>query len=314
MPAVSVLTTAYNREKFIGEAIESVLAQRFSDFELVVVDDGSIDRTLEIAQSYARRDTRIRVMANERNLGQFANRNRAAHHARAPLLKYHDSDDIMYPHCLEVMVSAMRGAPEAAAGLSNGRAWPGGPCPMLLTPRLTYAREFLGHGVFQCGPGGAIIRKDAFEAVGGFRNVGIHSDYLFWLDVARRFSIALIPADLFWYREHPQQELKDARAAFDYARLNGEVWKLLGDEGCPLTGRALQLARRNQTFTVVKQLWRDFKRRQCGLAAYRLRHAGLTPLDWWRYLRPPRREALAGTPRAENGDVLIRRWVSGTSE
>jgi glycosyltransferase involved in cell wall biosynthesis len=314
MPAVSVLMTAYNREAYIADAIESVLGQRFTDFELVVVDDGSADATRAIAERYARTDARVRVTTNDRNLGDYGNRNRAAEHARAPLLKYHDSDDVMYPHCLEVMVSAMRAAPHAAAGLSHGKRWPGGPCPMVLTPELAYAREFLGAGVFQCGPGGAIIRKEAFEAVGRFRNVGIHSDYLFWLDLARRFPVVLMPADLFWYREHPGQSLTSADGALDYARLNGEVWKALGEDACPLNGRALELARRNQTFTVVKQLWRDIKRRDPGLAAYRVRHSGLTIRDWSRYLRRPERQALAGTPRSANGEIALSQWLPKVTE
>src|SRR6185369_13268101 len=75
-PAVSVLMTAYNREKYVAAAIESVLAQRFTDFELIVVDDRSSDRTLEIAKEYEARDSRVRVFANERNLGDYPNRNR----------------------------------------------------------------------------------------------------------------------------------------------------------------------------------------------------------------------------------------------
>ena len=287
---------AYNREAYIGDAIASVLAQRFTDFELVVVDDASSDRTRAIAESYAAKDARVRVIAHEKNRGQFENRNYAASLARAPLLKFHDSDDVMYPHCLDVMVAAMSGAPKAAVGLSQGRNWPGGPCPMVLTPELAYTREFLGHGLFQCGPGGSIIRREAFEAVGGFRTAGIHSDYLLWLDMARRFSFVLIPADLFWYREHAEQDLKASRAVRDYARLNGEVWKTLHDSGCPLRGDALRMARRNQTYNVVKQLWRDLKRGDLATAIYRVRHAGLSTSDWMRYLRPPRRQATAGTP------------------
>ena len=308
-PAVSVLMTAYNRERYIADAIESVLAQQFQDFELVITDNQSTDGTLAVARRYADADPRIRVFLNERNLGQFGNRNRAAGHARADLLKYHDSDDVLYPHCLDVMVSTMQLEPTAAAALSFGRTWPGGPCPMLLSPELAYAREFLGHGIFQCGPGGAIIRKSAFDAVGGFRDEGLHADYLLWLTLARRFPVALIPADLFWYRQHEQQEYQSGGAALDYARLNTEVWRALHDAECPLKGAALEQARRNQAANTFKQIWRDIKRRRFGTVAYRVRHAGLSPLEWARYLRRPRRDAWAGTPMGANGDVIIPRWV-----
>lgn len=302
VPAVSVLMPAYNREAYIGDAIASVLAQRFTDFELVVVDDASSDHTRAIAEGYAAQDARVRIVANEKNLGQFQNRNHAASLARAPLLKYHDSDDVMYPHCLEVMMSAMQSAPEAAVGLSQGRGWPGGPCPMLLTPELAYTREFLGHGLFQCGPGGSIIRREAFAAVGGFRAAGIHSDYLLWLEMAKRFSIVLMPADLFWYREHAEQDFRASRALRDYARLNGEVWKTLHDPSCPLRGEALDIAKRNQTYNVIKQLWRDARRRDVSTAVFRVRHAGLSLGDWIRYGRPPMRNANAGTPATSRRD------------
>src|SRR5262245_48130521 len=117
-PAVSVLMTSFNRERYIGASIKSVLAQTFRDFELIVVDDRSTDRTLEIARAFERKESRVRIVVNDRNLGQFANRNRAAELAAAPSMKYHDSDDLMYPHCLEVMVGMLATEPTAGFGLS----------------------------------------------------------------------------------------------------------------------------------------------------------------------------------------------------
>src|ERR1041384_4534965 len=103
VPLVSLLITAYNREQFVAEAIESVLAQTFTDFELIVVDDGSQARTIEIARRYCK-DSRVQVHVNKKNLGDYANRNRAASFARGKYLKYLDSDDVLNPHGLEVMV------------------------------------------------------------------------------------------------------------------------------------------------------------------------------------------------------------------
>ena len=75
---MSVLMTAYNREKYIGEAIESVLASSYTNFELLIVDDGSKDNTITIAQSFEQKDSRIKVYINKKNLGDYPNRNYAA--------------------------------------------------------------------------------------------------------------------------------------------------------------------------------------------------------------------------------------------
>jgi len=84
---VTVLMTAYNRAEFIGPAIESVLAQTFAAFELVIVDDCSTDGTLDIARQYERLDSRVRVVVNEKNLGDYGNRNHAATFVRTPYFK-----------------------------------------------------------------------------------------------------------------------------------------------------------------------------------------------------------------------------------
>jgi len=191
-PAVSVLMTAFNRERYVAEAIESVLGQTFEDFELVVVDDASHDRTVDIARKYEA-DPRVRVVVNERNLGDYPNRNRAAALARGEFIKFHDSDDVMYPHCLAAMVEPLRAEPGAALALSSGWHWPGGPCPMLLTPRLAYQREFLGQGLFMCGPAGALIRTDVFRSLGGFPERGAASDYVFWLKACASVGVLLVP-------------------------------------------------------------------------------------------------------------------------
>jgi glycosyltransferase involved in cell wall biosynthesis len=310
-PAVSVLMTAYNREPFIGAAIESVLAQRFGDFELLIVDDRSADRSVEIARTYERVDPRVRVVVNERTLGQFGNRNRAAALARGRLLKYHDSDDLMYPHCLEIMVALLDAEPRAGFGISAVRGWPGGPAPMLLSPRECYRREFLGFGLFMCGPASGLFRAEVFRDLGGFPEQGVPSDHLFWLRACARHHVLLMPGDLFWYRLHPGQELQRADAARQYAEVPGQVWRALADQACPLDPAERALARRNQVWTVARLTARDVRGGRLGLAWYRLRRAGPRPIDWIRYLRRPRRDGLAGTPLDDAGGIIVPPWLRG---
>jgi glycosyltransferase involved in cell wall biosynthesis len=121
-PLISVVITSYNREDYLAASIESVLAQTTRDFEVIVSDDASTDRSLAIAEEYARHDPRVRVVRNAKNAGDYPNRRHAAALARGAFLKYHDSDDVMYPHCLEVLVAALESAPTAAFALSAATA------------------------------------------------------------------------------------------------------------------------------------------------------------------------------------------------
>jgi Glycosyl transferase family 2 len=308
-PLVSVLLTTYNREAYVASAIESVLAQTFTDFELVVVDDGSTDRTVEIARTYEGLDARVRVVVNPHNIGQFENRNQAAELARGTLLKYHDSDDLMYPHCLAVMVPMLLSEPTAAFGLSSGQAWPGGPCPMLLTPQMAYQREFLGGGLFMCGPGGALFRAEAFHALGRFPLGGPHSDALFWLHACALVPSVLFPADLFWYRIHSGQHLQSETGRYDEVPLFKAFWNALDDPTCPLTTGQREQARRNRAYVLAKKLLMDVRRGRWRLAVHRWRYSGLGAGDWLRYLRPPRRAAFAGTPVGPDGEFNLPAWA-----
>ena len=294
-PLVSVLMTAWNREAFIAEAIESVLAQTCADFELVVVDDASTDRTVEIARAYAAPDPRVRVVANEKNLGDYGNRARAATLARGEFLKYHDSDDLMYPHCLSTMLEALRAEPRASLALSGPRAWPGGPVPMLLTPRTAYEREFLGSGLFHLGPAAALFRTQVFRELGGFPVAGVASDYLFWVEAFARVNVVLVSGDLFYYRVHPNQQIAGPDSDREYAKASAAAWRMLHSPVCPLAGEALEQARRNFVYTQFRGMVRHLRRGRPMSTLDIWRHVGFSLRDWARYLRRPRRTAYAGT-------------------
>lgn len=308
-PKVSVLVTSYNREQHIAASIESVLGQTFGDLELIVSDNCSTDGSVEIARSYERLDPRVRVVVNERNLGQFGNRNRAAELARGSLLKYHDSDDLMYPHCLAVMVPMLLSEPRAGFGLSSGSAWTGGPCPMLLTPRMAYQREFLGEGMFMCGPAGALFRAEVFRELGGFVDEGAPSDHLFWMRACTRVNILLMPADLFWYRIHPSQEFQSEKAQREYARVAGAAWRALHAPECPLTPEEREQAKRNRVYHVARRTLEDLRYGRAAFAWQRLRHSGIRFDEWVRYLRRPRRDPFAGTPFDDDGAFATPGWV-----
>jgi glycosyltransferase involved in cell wall biosynthesis len=288
----------------VASAIESVLAQTYQDFELIVSDDCSSDRTLEIVNEYARRDRRIRVSVNDRNLGDYGNRRQVATLAAGRCLKYHDSDDLMYRHCLEAMIEPLEAEPRAGFALSGSRHWPGGPCPMLLTPALAYEREFLGSGLFHLGPSGALFRTAVFRELGGFPVTPLASDYLFWIRACALVNVLLVPGDRFYYRVHPSQESAKPENDLAYAHAAAEAWRMLNADDCPLKGAARDRAKSNFTFTQARGMYRHLKQHRAASALAVFTHCGLSVRDWIRYLRPPRRTATAGTPADCAGDRL----------
>ena len=308
-PRVTVVVTSHNREAYLGPSIESVLNQTFDSFRLLVVDDGSTDGTVEVARSYERRDSRVRVVVNETNLGQFPNRNRAIELVDTPLLKYHDSDDLMYPHGLETLVAVLDAEPTAGIALSAGRYWPGGPCPMLLTPELAYEREYLGSGLFSCSPSGALFRTDVLRELGGFPLRGVASDYCFWLEACARTHVVLAPADLFWYRVHPGQELSSEAASHDYAVADGDGWKALEAPGCPLAGAALAAAKRNYLRVLAKKSLRDLRAGRWASVRTRLASASVGWRNWVKYFPRGSRNPVAGTPLRADGAFIEPKWL-----
>jgi glycosyltransferase involved in cell wall biosynthesis len=204
-PLVSVLMTAYNRESYIGEAIASVVASDFDDWELIIVDDCSSDRTLLIAREWAARDPRIRVYQNPRNLGDYPNRNQAASYARGEFLKYLDSDDLIYPHGLRVMLACILAFPDAGLALASV-ADDVRPCPIRLTPVEAYEEHYFKRDLMGRAPGSCIIRRAVFEAVGRFSGERFVGDYKLWLKISATFPVVKMPRDLVWDRTHGAQE------------------------------------------------------------------------------------------------------------
>lgn len=106
-PKVSVLMPAYNSEKYIVEAIESILNQTFTDFEFIIIDDCSTDKTWEIIQKYSKNDKRILAIKNEKNLGISGNRNKLKKLAKGDYIMWQDSDDISMPNRMEKQVEVL---------------------------------------------------------------------------------------------------------------------------------------------------------------------------------------------------------------
>lgn len=213
-PTVSVLTTVYNRAQFLGECIESVQQSRFTDYEYIIVDDGSTDDSVAIARRYAAKDSRIKVFVNEQNLGDYPNRNKAASLAIGQYIKYVDADDMVGPWMLSIMVDAMEAHPEAAAGL-----FVYGPhknhLPKPLEPGQSLTDHYLRNsGILNRSPLGAIIDREKFNAVNGFSGKQHVGDFELWHKLGALYPLVALPTLLSNYRIHPGQQSEDNRTDF----------------------------------------------------------------------------------------------------
>lgn len=240
-PLVSVLMTAYNRERYIGDAIRSVLESTYTNIELIIVDDVSSDRTVDIALEFAKTDNRVKVFVNEKNLGDYPNRNRAASYATGKYIKYLDADDMMYDFGLDVMVRYTERFPEAGFGLCS---YPDDdrPFPYLLTPHEIYLESFTKTNHFDRAPGSGLIKTEVFNRVGGFSGKRMVGDYEFWFKISRYYSMVKLPIDLYWNRIHPEQESQTEFAKKNYVALRKEVLEAaLRHPDCPLTEDDLRI-------------------------------------------------------------------------
>jgi len=245
-PLVSVLMTAYNRQRYIGEAIESVLASAYSNFELIIVDDASKDETVTVANSYKKKDERIKVYVNELNLGDYANRNKAASYAKGKYLKYLDSDDIIYPWGIAAMVYSMECFPEAGFGLMAQNFYLNKLFPFCLSPRESYSTFYFKGNLIGMGPTGAIIKKEAFDEIGGFTGGPYIGDTEMWYKLACRWPLVCFPPGMVWWREHAEQEIRSEYKdnTVKYLRYNLNI-SALQFKQCPLNEGDAAMAARN---------------------------------------------------------------------
>ncbi len=119
-PRVSVGLPVYNGERYLAETIEAVLAQTFSDFELIICDNASTDKTAEIAQGFAARDSRIQYHRNQTNIGAARNYNRVFELSSGEYFKWIAADDSIAPEFLERCVAALDATPDAVIAYTRG--------------------------------------------------------------------------------------------------------------------------------------------------------------------------------------------------
>jgi glycosyltransferase involved in cell wall biosynthesis len=303
MAPVDVVIAAYNAEATIAETLDSVLRQSLRPAAIIVVDDGSVDRTAELVEGYAKEFPGI-VFLRQDNAGPSAARNRAIAAGRSPFIAPIDADDLWDETYLEQLVAALSTQPQAGFAYSHHRLIdeagrvirPGtkfflsGECwgPMLLV-------NFVGNG------SSAVFRRDAVEAVGGYAPPSSDwhgaEDYLLLLRVAASRPVTCVPLTLASYRKREGSLSTNIDLARD-ARINAVRLSLGDTSKWPLpvlrwvesdadrTRAALEL-RNGRIPRAVAGGWRGFRADPYGSASDLLRRSANLVTRLFR----PRREA-----------------------
>lgn len=196
-PLVSVVIPVFNGESFLREAVESVLAQKYSPVEIIIVDDGSTDGTEAVARSLPET---VRYL-HQSNQGPAAARNRGIEHAQGSLIAFADADDLWPEGKLELQLPYLLRDP--AIEIVMGRIQ-----QVRLSKTVdgeTQAQEF-AEPAFSVNLGSAVIRKSVFERVGLFDETMRYSEDVDWFMRAREGGAAIITIDAvtLLYRQHEQ--------------------------------------------------------------------------------------------------------------
>jgi len=213
-PIVSVVMVVCNVERFLAEAIESILVQTFRDFEFIIVDYGSTDRSKSIISDFAAKDDRIKLheipncsLPEARNAGCFL--------AQGEYIALIDADNMSLPERLKWGVEFMEKHPEVGVvggGMeaidATGASLPNSALPYEAAPRPVENREIQSALLSYCAiwQNSVLMRKEAFTLVGGYRTIFLQAeDYDLWLRIAERFEMANLKQPVFKLRHHPYQ-------------------------------------------------------------------------------------------------------------
>jgi glycosyltransferase involved in cell wall biosynthesis len=251
-PFFTVITVTYNSSQFVRDAIESVLASTFTDFELIIGDDCSTDNTWEIINEYD--DSRIVKYRNETNLREYPNRNKALGMARGEWVIFIDGDDIIYSHSMFVLREILLNYSEISLAVmcpenSNYIA------PLKLNSKQIYEIEFsefglinraLTHTVYKT----EILKSCPFE-IDGF--VGL--DTLNRLQILSNESCLLIQDNLTWWRRSPNQASNRIAES-----LRNEMFlmstELFNNSKCPLSATQKADYLRNAKVKLIRRFFK----------------------------------------------------------
>jgi len=212
MPSITVIIGVYNGEKCITKAVDSIVQQSFKDWELIICDDASSDKTYNLLKNYVT-DERIKIIQNEKNRGIGASRNKCIENATGKYLVMQDADDYSYPNRLQVLYDAISSSNETVVISScadlintNGNIW-----GELVIDEPVEKNWVKGSQIIHAS---VIMDKEAILAVNGYDSNAIRvEDYDLWVRlVAYKYKISVIKDRLYavhWDRkDYSRKKLK----------------------------------------------------------------------------------------------------------
>jgi len=304
MTRVSIITPFLNAGRFIEESIQSVLAQTYDNWELLLVDDGSTDGSTGIALQYAAANPdRIRYLSHDdrQNRGASASRNLGARHAEGDYLAFLDADDVYLPRKLEVQVRILDAHPEVAmlyaateywyswSGLPDdaGRDWVwrryGAKPDTVIEPPKMLVRFLEDGGTVPC-MGGVLVRRGAVQSVGGWEESfrRICTDQVFHAKLCLNFPVMIVDVCLDRYRQHENSSCRTVEragqldAAFETYLTWLESYVAAQPAVAPTVRAAVRRALRRHRHPVLYRLQRQARRYDARLRALASRTLGRT--------------------------------------
>lgn len=203
MPKVSVVMPVYNRQKYIKSSVESILNQTFTDFEFIIINDGSTDKTLKILNGYT--DKRIKIIENEKNSGIVFSRNRGIENASGQFIAMMDSDDIAYPDKLMKQVDFLDNNKEFGMlgtwvkwidgnNKHVGKKWKLSAKPQLIAPIMLFRNYFVQSTI--------LVRREAIPEWKYSPEFEIVEDSKMWFEISLKCKVWNLQEYLLDYRVH----------------------------------------------------------------------------------------------------------------
>jgi len=286
-PTISVLMPVYNAESYVAEAVESVLSQSFADFEFLIINDGSRDRSRSILQAYADQDPRIRLISRE-NRGLIASLNELVAQARGEFLARMDADDICLSNRFSQQVAFLQAHPEVlCVGGAYDMIDAQGKLITLVKPPEQDAEiqeQMLSGGTAIQHPCAMVRRRALLQVRGYDRKTFLAEDLDLWLRLGEMGQLANLPDPVLRYRVHDQSlsARRIKRQSKVVQRVCQQAWKRRG-----LPKRACKDAVVRHHQHMLECGWRSFNQGQRQAAIrYGIKAVDMLPfnLESWRLL------------------------------